>query len=92
MKNNKIMQAAPFEGNSTATAAGAGAEGGVVRDHDESLSEGQLESMHGGFSWNVPEEGEIMGVVKGSKKMNGKALLGDYWKGPVQKLVSFSDL
>jgi hypothetical protein len=46
MKNNKIMQAAPGEPNPSATAAGA--EGVVVRDHDDSLSEGQLESIVGG--------------------------------------------
>ncbi len=54
MKKNKTMQAAPGDSNST-TATGAGAEGGVVRDHD-SLSEGQLESIVGGayeFPWLI---------------------------------------
>jgi hypothetical protein len=47
MKNNKIMQVAPGDSNST-SAAGAGAEGGVVRVLDDSLSEGDLASVVGG--------------------------------------------
>jgi hypothetical protein len=45
MKKNKTMQVAPGDSNST-TAAGAGAEGCVVRD----LSEGELASIVGGAS------------------------------------------
>jgi hypothetical protein len=47
MKKNKSMQVAPGDSNST-TAAGAGAEGVVVRDD---LSEGELASMGGGGFW-----------------------------------------
>ncbi len=50
MKNNKIMQAAPVERNSTATAAGADAEGCVVRDD---LSEGDLASIWGGSNLDL---------------------------------------
>jgi hypothetical protein len=44
MKKNKTMQVVPGDSNST-TAAGAGAEGGVVRDD---FSEGELASIVGG--------------------------------------------
>ncbi|MBW4497302.1 MAG: hypothetical protein KME26_30430 [Oscillatoria princeps RMCB-10] len=57
--NNKTMQAGAGERNSTATAAGAGAEGGVVRVQDEDweiddLSEAELASIAGGCLCGEP--------------------------------------